>query len=145
MRDNVFIDTNIFIYALTEPKVKNDIYKREIAIDLLQSLINRKEIFISVQIINEIHMNMVRKFKIEDSLVFHTLQENILAIASIKELSYETYKIAFNIRQKYNISYWDSLVIASAFENRCSILYSEDMQNGLILEDRLQIINPFSK
>ena len=88
-------------------------------------------------------MNMVRKFKIDDSVVFNILQDNISAIATIKELSYQTYKIAFDVRQKYNISYWDSLVVASALESDCTLLYSEDMQNGLVLEQKLEIVNPF--
>lgn len=91
MRDNVFLDTNIFIYALTQPK-------------------NR---------------------------------DNILAIASVESLNHQTYTIAFEIRQEYNISYWDSLVVASALESSCDLLYSEDMQDGLIIKDRLKIINPF--
>jgi len=44
MRDNVFLDTNIFIYALTKPKCKNDIPKRQTAIKLLQKLINGSNI-----------------------------------------------------------------------------------------------------
>ncbi|HHH18939.1 MAG TPA: PIN domain-containing protein [Campylobacterales bacterium] len=76
---------------------------------------------------------MVRKFKIDDSLVFKTLQENVLSIASVADLNYQTYEIAFRVRQKYNVSYWDSLVVASALQSDCEILYSEDMQDGLVV------------
>lgn len=143
MKDNIFLDTNIFIYALTEPKCKDDIPKRQTAIKLLQRLINESNIFVSVQIMNELHINMVRKFKIDDRVAFETLQDNILAIASVESLSYQTYGKAFDIRQKYNISYWDSLVIASALESGCDTLYSEDMQDGLVLENGLRVVNPF--
>jgi len=143
MRDNVFLDTNIFIYALTQPKNKDDIQKRERAINLLEKLINQSYIFVSVQIINELHINMVKKFKIDDSLTFKIIEDNILAIASVESLNHQTYTIAFEIRQEYNISYWDSLVVASALESSCDLLYSEDMQDGLIIKDRLKIINPF--
>ena len=143
MRDNVFLDTNIFIYALTEPKIKDDIPKRQTAINLLQKLINQSNLFVSVQIMNELHMNMVRKFKIDDRVAFDTLQENMLAIASVESLDYQTYAIAFDVRQKYNISYWDSLVIASALESGCDTLYSEDMQDGQLIDGVLRIVNPF--
>ena len=83
------------------------------------------------------------RVEIDDKVVFDTLQENILAIASVESLDYQTYEIAFNIRQKYNISYWDSLVIASALQSGCDTLYSEDMQDGLILENGLRVVNPF--
>lgn len=93
--------------------------------------------------INEIHINMVRKFKIEDGIVFKTLQENISVIATVKSLTHQTYEKAFEIRQKYNISYWDSLVISSALESDCSVIYSEDMQNDLLIDNKLRILNPF--
>ncbi len=143
MIDNVFIDTNIFIYSLTKPKDNKDSQKREISLNLLKKLVNESNIVISTQIINELHINMVRKFKIEDKEVFKTIQKNILAIASVESLTYQTYKIAFKVREKYNISYWDSLVVGSALENSCSILYSEDMQDELIIEKKLRIIKPF--
>ena len=43
----------------------------------------------------------------------------------------------------YAFSYWDSLVISSALESGCSILYSEDMQNGQVINKKLTIKNPF--
>ena len=143
MKGSVFLDTNIFIYALTKPKVETDIYKRQVAVDLLKKLYGNKDIQLSVQVINEIHINMVRKFKIKDDIVFKIIQDNIFSIASVTTLSVQTYNIAFDVRGKYNISYWDSLVVASALESKCDILYSEDMQDGLILEDKLKIVNPF--
>lgn len=43
----------------------------------------------------------------------------------------------------YGYSYWDSLIIATAIQSDCSILYSEDMQHDQVIEDKLRIINPF--
>jgi predicted nucleic acid-binding protein len=51
----------------------------------------------------------------------------------------QTVKIA----AKYGFSFWDSMMVASALNNHCSVLYSEDLQHNQIIEDRLQIINPF--
>jgi len=76
MSDRVFIDTNILIYALTEPKEKNiekDLPKRAKALELLTKLYNEDDIVVSVQVLNELHLNMVRKFKIDDDMVFNTL------------------------------------------------------------------------
>ena len=50
---------------------------------------------------------------------------------------------AIEVSIKYEFSYWDSLVIASALENGCEILYSEDMQHNQIIEDKLKIKNPY--
>jgi len=146
MKDRVFLDTNIFIYALTEPKEKNkkeDLQKRAVALKLLAKLFNEKDIVISVQILNELHFNMLRKFKLDDELVIKSIEENVFAIALVEDLKVQTYTKAFQIRKKYNISYWDSLVVASALESSCSTLYSEDMHNNLVIENSLTIINPF--
>jgi len=145
MNDRVFVDTNIFLYALTEPGEKNrekDLPKRTKALELLTKLYNEDDIVVSVQVLNELHFNMVRKFNIDDDIVFKTLQENIFAIASVKSLTAQTYTKAFQVREKYNISYWDSLVVASALENNCTKLYSEDMQDGLVVDGIVNIINP---
>ena len=145
MSDRVFIDTNILLYALTKPKEKNrekDLPKRAKALELLTKLYNEDDIVVSVQVLNELHLNMVRKFKIDDDMVFKTLQENVFAIASVESLTAQTYTKAFQVREKYNISYWDSLVVASALESGCTKLYSEDMQEGLVVDRVLNIINP---
>jgi predicted nucleic acid-binding protein len=61
----------------------------------------------------------------------------------IVELTYLTLVQASNIRSLYNFSFWDGLIVASALEANASILYSEDMQAGLLVEGRLTIVNPF--
>ena len=146
MRDRVFIDTNILLYALTEPKEKDkekDLPKRVKSLELLTKLYNEDDIVVSVQILNELHFNMVRKFKIDDDIAFKSIQENVFTIASVETLTAQTYTKAFQIRKQYNISYWDSLVVASALESDCTKLYSEDMQEGLVVDGVLNIINPF--
>jgi len=55
----------------------------------------------------------------------------------------QTIKQAWKIGNKYGYAYYDSLIIASALENDCTILYSEDLHHGQIIEERLSIMNPF--
>jgi len=57
--------------------------------------------------------------------------------------TFETLKLAKKLIKKYNFQLFDSVVVASSLEANCSILYSEDMHNGLIVEKKLTIINPF--
>jgi predicted nucleic acid-binding protein len=47
------------------------------------------------------------------------------------------------LRAKYNISFWDSLIVASAIENKCTILYTEDLHHSQLIAGRLRILNPF--
>ena len=48
-----------------------------------------------------------------------------------------------DIKKRYKFSCWDSLIITSALENNCSILYSEDMQHSQVIENNLEVINSF--
>jgi len=50
---------------------------------------------------------------------------------------------ALSISKLFKYAYFDSLIIASALENSCKILYSEDMQHGQVLEKKLTILNPY--
>ncbi len=139
----VFIDTNIFIYALTQPKDKHELFKHDKSIELLKNILHDdKTIIVSLQVLNELHINMLKKFKIADEIVLNTIKETLLDIAKVVGLEYSTYHFAFDMRQKYNLSYWDSLVIASALEHHCTTLYSEDMQHNQIIEKQLKIVNP---
>ena len=50
---------------------------------------------------------------------------------------------ASELRTQYSFSFWDSLIVASALASEANILYSEDMQDGLIISNQLTLINPF--
>jgi len=49
------------------------------------------------------------------------------------------------IKDIYKFQFYDCLIIATALENNCTILYSEDMQHNQLIEDKLTILNPFKK
>lgn len=57
----------------------------------------------------------------------------------------KTVRQAFDISSKHGFSHWDSLIIASALEAGCTTLYSEDLQNGQVINGKLKIQNPFAK
>ncbi|MBN8563495.1 MAG: PIN domain-containing protein [Leptolyngbya sp. UWPOB_LEPTO1] len=50
---------------------------------------------------------------------------------------------ALTISDRYNYAYWDSLILATALLNDCSIVYSEDMQHNQFINQAVRIINPF--
>ena len=54
-------------------------------------------------------------------------------------------KNASRLRQQYSFSFWDSLIIDSALEAGVTLLYSEDMQDGILVAGTLEIINPFKE
>jgi predicted nucleic acid-binding protein len=129
-----FIDTNIWLYAFIEAdgEQKNAAAK---------SVIQKPDVVVSTQVINEVCVNLLKKV----SLPEEDIQALIIAF-------YEKYTVtdiekvnllkASELRGHYSLSYWDSLIVASALNADCAVLYSEDMQDGLQIEQRLTIINP---
>lgn len=137
MKDRIFIDTNIFVYSAIEDTINLD--KRNKAIELIQG--EEYEIILSTQVINEFYTIPIRN-RISDA----DIQERIFEMvenAVLTNVTFKTIQYAWGIREQYKYSYWDSLIVASALENNCSILYTEDFQDGQIIGKKLKIINPF--
>lgn len=137
MSDKIFIDTNVLIYSFSEDEPQ----KQKAAVELIDSVAT--DAVISNQVINELANVFLKKFKLSTEQVEDALLEldSLLRIASF---DITTQIKALRLKQRYNLQYFDSLIVATALENRCNILYSEDMQNGLIVDERLKIVNPFS-
>ena len=86
---------------------------------------------------------MLRKYKLSENQIYEKVENGIIQLSKVNELNINTYKYAKQIRNNYKISFWDSLILASAFLNNCSVIYTEDMQHNLIIDNKLKIINPF--
>jgi len=144
MSDNcVFIDTNIWLYGLTSSQIAAEQAKHAAAVALLERVAQHAMMIISTQVVNECHWNLTRKFGYTDRDVYEMIERNMLSIANVHPVTLRMYCHAFSHRQRYAISFWDSLIIAAALEAECNILYSEDMQHGHVFEQQLKIVNPF--
>lgn len=71
--------------------------------------------------------------------VIHELQSNF----QVTTVTTQTIEQALLLGERYRYSYFDSLMLASALEQGCTVLYSEDMQHGQIIEGLLRIVDPF--
>ncbi len=132
MKGKIFLDTNVLLYAFGKEKAKKNVAKKII---FLQPLI-------SSQVVNEVLNVLLRKFGFtvaEAREAFELLQ----SVCRVEQIGTATIDSALTIRDRYLFSYWDSLIVASALEQGCTTLYSEDMQHGQVLEKKLKIINPF--
>jgi len=134
MQDRIFADSNIWLYAFMESESP----KKKIA----EGLILNKDVILSTQVVNEICVNLIKKANFTDQNIL-TLLRNLNEKYAISELYFETLVKGTELRMDYKLSFWDSLIVASALENDCSILYTEDLQAGLIIKNNLSIINPF--
>ncbi len=136
-----FIDSNVWLYRLMIDPNSNqtdEIRKRALAINL----IDNSEAFVSTQVINEVCSVLYRKAAFNDEQVKRVIQSFYNRATEVK-LNQEILENACNLRTQYSFSFWDGLIVSSALSTSATILYSEDMQDGLFVQKKLTIINPF--
>ena len=133
----VFIDTNILIYAFTD----GEDYRYETAESFLVKEIDVSYVYISMQVINEFCATLIKNKMDFDSIKKYLYE--IRNSTTILPVNIETTLKSLYLKAKYNFSWWDSMLVATALENDCTIYFSEDLQHNQIIEKRLKIINPF--
>ncbi|MEE9325646.1 MAG: PIN domain-containing protein [Cocleimonas sp.] len=139
MNDKVFIDSNIWLYALIEEQSSDDAFKHTLSKNLF---LESDDIQISTQVVNEVAINLMRKTNKDNDYIFTFIHDLVSTYTVHHQTSAELITAA-TLRLNYSLSYWDSLIVASAINHECTVLYSEDMQDGLLVHDSLKIINPF--
>jgi predicted nucleic acid-binding protein len=127
-----FFDTNVVLYLLSEDTVKADR-----AEELLASRGT-----ISVQVLNEFVAVASRKLRMPLPEVREILDQ-IRAVCAVEPMTIETHKRALSIAERYGLSIYDALIVSAALLAGCTMLYSEDMQDGQIIDRQLTIRNPF--
>lgn len=133
--EHYFVDTNIWLYALIEGA---DMHKHLIAADIVQG----RGVVVSTQIINETCVNLLKKAQLSEAQLYDLILA-FYAKYEVVAMESEVLLRASRLRSQYSLSFWDSLVIASALESDCNVLYTEDMQDGLEVSGQLTIVNPF--
>jgi len=140
MKGKAFIDTNILIYA-------HDLdagYKNEISAEIVRNLWENRTGIISTQVLQEFYVNVTRKISsplskskargiIESYLVWH------IELNGVKTILF-----ASEIEERHQLSFWDSLIIAAAYNAKADKIFTEDLNHGQIIEGIL-IENPFKK
>jgi predicted nucleic acid-binding protein len=112
--------------------------KREIANEFLKGAN-----WISGQVVSEFLNVSKRLLKLPKSEVL-SLCIKVLQNSAIIPVSKQTLIDSALLIQKYDFQLFDSIIVASALQANCTILYSEDMQHNLLVEKRLRILNPFT-
>ncbi len=130
-----FVDSNIWLYALLDMQEEK---KRRAA----AQIIAQPAIVISTQVINEVCRNLLKSGSFTETEITEYI-ESAYNRYRVIELTQDVLLQASALRGRYAFSFWDSLIIASALAANVSIVFSEDMQNQLLVESRLRIINPF--
>lgn len=132
MTDKVFFDSNVLLYLLSD-----DVRKAACAEALLAG-----GGVISVQVLNEVVSVCLRKFGLTWAQV-DVLLAPVRALCRVESLTEATHDLGRQLAQRYGLSVYDAMIVASALEAEALTLYSEDMHDGLRIEGGLQIRNPF--
>lgn len=126
------IDTNIAVYVFSEDG------RNATALGLLEA--GPK---ISVQLLNEFAFVAHRK----RNEPWPAIEESLGIISrmaySLRPVGEDVHKRGLAIAQRYKLRFYDALLVAAALLDGCRVLYSEDMQHGLVIDDTLTITNPF--
>ncbi len=138
MKDKYFIDTNILVYAHDTKDAK----KSEIAGQLIFDGLLNGNCAISGQVLSEFFVTITKKVENPLSPLVAKNEIDLLKSLEIVEINLQLVLSAIDIHVKHNISYWDSLIIASAQKSKCSYLYSEDLNHNQKY-DNVKICNPF--
>ncbi len=134
MKDNCFIDTNILVYCYTDDE--------PIKLQKALNIANSKNSFISTQVLTELSNTLKKKYNLDWQTVENVVSE-VSSDFNVYVNKPVTIERACKIADKYQYSFYDSLIIAAALSSNCKKLYSEDMQDGQIIENSLSIVNPF--
>jgi predicted nucleic acid-binding protein len=133
MNVSAFFDTNVLIYAFHEKDPRNQISRK---------LLGEGGIT-GVQVLNEFVAVARRKLGFSWEEVWESLAAIRVLCPSVVPLTLETHDRALRIAHRYAYHVYDALVIAAALEAGSSTIYTEDMQDGQVIE-ALTIRNPFS-
>ncbi len=136
-----FLDSNVWLYRLLDNQ-SVDIEERQRKRDIAYTLTEVQGSIVSVQVINEVCANVLKKAAFAEEQV-KTLIQSFERRCTVVALDVQLLASASDLRLQYRFSFWDGLIAASALSANAEILYSEDMQSGLVVSDRLEIVNPF--
>ena len=133
MSDRGFFDSNVLVYVVGQEDARTE---------TAEALLAGGGV-ISVQVLNEL-ANVLRK---KLGLSWEKIGETLAAIRTLCSpplpLTIETHDAGLRIAAKYGYSVYDGLLVAAALEAECDTLYSEDLQDGQVIEGRLTIRHPF--
>lgn len=132
MKSRSFFDTNVLVYAFSEAGVRT----RQAELLLAGGGL------ISVQVLNEFVAVLRRRQQRSWDELQLFLRELLICCPEPAPLDLKTHQKALELCSRYNLSFYDGLIVASAIGNGCQRLWSEDLQDGQMIEG-VRIENPF--
>lgn len=133
MPASAFLDTNVLIYSVAENDARSEIAEALLAAGGV----------VSVQVFNEFAVTAHRTLDMSWDDITDVLDAIRILCPSPRAISIDTHDAAVNLARTHGFHMYDALVVASALAADCETLYTEDLQDGQVIEERLTIRNPF--
>lgn len=134
----VFVDTNVLLYGVDD----KDIAKRDRARAWLADCWVRRRGRISSQVLHEFYWNVRRKFPSQLSAGDARAEVRRYQHWQPWPVDHATVEAAWAVESRWQLSYWDALMVAAAQQQGCQWLLTEDLQHELKIDD-VCVINPF--
>jgi predicted nucleic acid-binding protein len=128
-----FLDTNVLLYSIAEGDPRTE---------AAEALLTAGGI-VSVQVLNEFVATARRKLAMSWDEIAEAVGAVRVLCPSPLAITVETHDAALRLAERYGFHFYDALVVASALGADCETLYTEDLQDGQVVDDRLTIRNPF--
>ncbi|WP_309670746.1 PIN domain-containing protein [Gemmatimonas sp.] len=134
----VFVDTNVLVYALDAAAGDKHHQARAWMLSLWQSGRGR----VSTQVLQEFYVTVTRK--LTPGLAREAAQIEARSLYSWAPIEITTAVLdrAWHIESRFQLSWWDALIVAAAQSAQCELLLTEDLQHGQLF-DGVQVVNPF--
>ena len=127
-----FIDSDVNLYLLSKVAKKAD----------AAEAVLRAGGLISVQVLNEIANVALRKIGMSWTETNQFIA-SIRSLCAVESLTVETHDRGRDVAERDGLSVYDAMIVAAALLAECTVLYSEDMQAGLVVDKQLRVVNPF--
>lgn len=138
MTDRIFIDTNILVYA--HDVSAGDKHAR--AKNLIQELWKSRAGCLSIQVMQEFYVSVTQK--VSTPMARSTAMEVLRNLSHwhVHEPGIEDVIAAIDLQGRFQVSFWDAMIIQSALLLDCSLIWSEDLNPGQVY-DKVTLVNPF--
>ena len=136
MPDSVFVDTNVFVYALDTDEPR----KRAIALEVLSD--HEQAVVTSAQVLAELYVTVTRKLRRPLPAAAAAKRIEELSNLPVVPVDVALVRAAIGLSNDTDLSYWDSAVVIAAASAGCRRLVTEDLQHGMDLAG-VRIENPF--
>jgi predicted nucleic acid-binding protein len=127
-----FFDTSVLLYLLSGDTAKAD---------RVEALLSTHGV-VSVQVLNEFAVVALRKLKMPLNEIREIL-DTVRVVCSVEPITVETHDRGLAVFERYKFSLYDSMLVAAALIAGAKILYSENLQDGQVIDNQMRVTNPF--